>query len=192
MKFLLWDDDTVRHNFLSLCCSGGTAEKVGEACKIGQSADGAPLYEDWRIAEPITTSEPPRESRTQPLFVDKSGLLQEDSIGPTSLTSSTAPGISFADAQELRAHYKSDYHRYNLKKKLSNQPLVSLSEFERLIEEGFSSLSASSSSSSPDVSSSESSTDNESEENASTGSHFNSKGQVKSSTPGRATPARAC
>lgn len=34
------------------------------------------------------------------------------------LTCQTAPNTVFADMDELKAHYKSDWHRYNLKRKV--------------------------------------------------------------------------
>ena len=49
------------------------------------------------------------------------------------LTASTAPNVIFSTRQELIDHYKSDYHRYNLKQKLQEQELISLEEFEQLL-----------------------------------------------------------
>jgi hypothetical protein len=34
------------------------------------------------------------------------------------LTCNTAPGQSFTTMEELKAHYKTDWHRYNLKRKV--------------------------------------------------------------------------
>lgn len=45
--------------------------------------------------------------------------------------------------QSLQNHYKSDYHRYNMKRKLHNQPPVSEAEFERVIGELDDSISGS-------------------------------------------------
>ncbi len=33
------------------------------------------------------------------------------------LSCQTAPGVQFATVDDLKAHYKSDWHRYNLKRK---------------------------------------------------------------------------
>ena len=33
------------------------------------------------------------------------------------LTCATAPGVEFEDFEELKQHYKTDWHRYNLKRK---------------------------------------------------------------------------
>ena len=178
MKFLLWDDNAVRDKLLKVC-SGGNAGKSGN------DTHAALVHKDWELAQPISASEPPQKLRTEALFVDKSGLLQDESIGSTTLSSSTAPGITFANVQELHAHYKSDYHRYNLKQKINDLPLVSLPEFERRIDEGFSSLSASSSSS--ETSSSEGSADDESGESTSNGREVGLKRQINSLHPGRRT-----
>eukprot|EP00959_Pyramimonas_sp_CCMP1952_P152254 3185476-Pyramimonas_sp.AAC.2 len=35
------------------------------------------------------------------------------------LTCNTAPGMTFTTMEELKAHYKTDWHRYNLKRKVS-------------------------------------------------------------------------
>jgi len=34
-----------------------------------------------------------------------------------SLSCATAPQVTFGSMEELKAHYKSDWHRYNLKRK---------------------------------------------------------------------------
>lgn len=35
------------------------------------------------------------------------------------LTCATAPGMEFASYDDLKQHYKTDWHRYNLKRKAS-------------------------------------------------------------------------
>ena len=40
----------------------------------------------------------------------------------------------FTSAQEQRAHFKTDWHKYNLKQKLARKLPVDLEEFERLVE----------------------------------------------------------
>ena len=46
------------------------------------------------------------------------------------LTSTTAPGKVFSSRSELAEHYKSDWHRYNLKRKESNLPILTEAEFQ--------------------------------------------------------------
>lgn len=36
----------------------------------------------------------------------------------SSLSCATAPQVTFDSMEELKAHYKSDWHRYNLKRKV--------------------------------------------------------------------------
>jgi len=48
-----------------------------------------------------------------------------------SYTCQTAPGVEFTTREELHAHYKSEWHRYNLKRKVSSLPPVSREEFEK-------------------------------------------------------------
>jgi hypothetical protein len=51
----------------------------------------------------------------------KSGLVCE-----------TAPGKIFAAFDRLESHYHSEWHRYNMKRKASNRPFVTESEFSRV------------------------------------------------------------
>lgn len=41
----------------------------------------------------------------------------------------------FADQSEQRAHFKSDWHRFNVKRKLVNRSIVSEAEFEQIVTE---------------------------------------------------------
>mmetsp|Transcript_35355 Transcript_35355/g.56435 ORF Transcript_35355/g.56435 Transcript_35355/m.56435 type:complete len:357 (-) Transcript_35355:2476-3546(-) len=44
----------------------------------------------------------------------------------------TAPGVVFGSREELHAHYKSEWHRYNLKRKVAHLPPIPLAMFEKL------------------------------------------------------------
>jgi pre-60S factor REI1 len=46
-----------------------------------------------------------------------------------SLTSTTAPGKVFSSRSELADHYKSDWHKYNLKRREAGLPLLEEQEF---------------------------------------------------------------
>lgn len=46
------------------------------------------------------------------------------------LTSTTAPGKTFASRSELADHYKSDWHKYNLKRREASLPLLEEQEFQ--------------------------------------------------------------
>lgn len=43
-------------------------------------------------------------------------------------------GLSFANVQEQRSHLKSDWHNYNLRRKLRGHKPVTETEFEKLVE----------------------------------------------------------
>ena len=49
------------------------------------------------------------------------------------LTCHTAPGVSFTTMEELKEHYKSDWHRYNLKRKVAGLPVVGNDLFQRVM-----------------------------------------------------------
>jgi pre-60S factor REI1 len=47
----------------------------------------------------------------------------------------TAPGVTFSGRDELQEHYRSDWHRYNLKRKVANLLPVRKEDFERRRDE---------------------------------------------------------
>lgn len=46
------------------------------------------------------------------------------------LTCQTAPGVTFPDRVSLQEHYRSDWHRYNLKRKVAGLPPLNHAQFE--------------------------------------------------------------
>jgi len=50
---------------------------------------------------------------------------------PDSIQAATATGVEFNDRQQLKDHYHSDYHRYNLKRKVAGLPMLTPEQFER-------------------------------------------------------------
>lgn len=48
----------------------------------------------------------------------------------TALTSTTAPGKTFSSRAELADHYKSDWHKYNLKRREAGLPLLEEADFK--------------------------------------------------------------
>ncbi|KAL9184338.1 hypothetical protein ACHAXT_002424 [Thalassiosira profunda] len=50
------------------------------------------------------------------------------------LTSTTAPGKFFASRSDLQSHYKSDWHRYNLKRREAGLPLLNETDFNLRLE----------------------------------------------------------
>lgn len=51
-----------------------------------------------------------------------------------SFTSNTAPGKTFSSRSEIAEHYKSDWHKYNLKRREAGLQLVSEKEFQMRLE----------------------------------------------------------
>ena len=49
------------------------------------------------------------------------------------LTCSTAPGVTFPDRASLLAQYKTEWHRYNLKRKTAELPPLSKQMYDRLM-----------------------------------------------------------
>jgi len=54
--------------------------------------------------------------------------------GGGGLTSTTAPGRTFATRSDLAAHYQSDWHRYNLKRREAGLPMLRESDFQARLE----------------------------------------------------------
>ena len=53
----------------------------------------------------------------------------------TGLTSTTAPGKTFDTRKDIADHYKSDWHRYNLKRREAGLPMLREEDFKaRLLE----------------------------------------------------------
>ncbi|KAL7490158.1 hypothetical protein ACHAW6_015891 [Cyclotella cf. meneghiniana] len=50
------------------------------------------------------------------------------------LTSTTAPGKTFSSRLELQTHYKSDWHRYNLKRRENGLPMLNEEDFNARLE----------------------------------------------------------
>lgn len=42
--------------------------------------------------------------------------------------------VAFDSAEEQRAHYRSDWHRYNLKRKVADLPPVTRDQFEQKVQ----------------------------------------------------------
>jgi hypothetical protein len=53
---------------------------------------------------------------------------------PRGLFCSICAGAAFSDLAQQRTHYRSDWHRYNVKAKLAGKKVVPENEFSNLIE----------------------------------------------------------
>lgn len=47
----------------------------------------------------------------------------------------TAPGVTFETLEELKAHYHTDWHRYNLKRKVAALPMLTQKMFDRVVSQ---------------------------------------------------------
>ena len=52
----------------------------------------------------------------------------------TGLTSTTAPGKTFDTRKDIADHYKSDWHRYNLKRREAGLPMLREEDFKARLE----------------------------------------------------------
>lgn len=57
----------------------------------------------------------------------------DDTYEEEGLTCHTAPGVVFTSMEELKEHYRSDWHRYNLNRKVALLPVVGKELFERVV-----------------------------------------------------------
>ena len=58
-----------------------------------------------------------------------------DEYDDEGLTCHTAPGVEFTTMYDLKEHYRSDWHRYNLKRKVAGLPVVGKELFERVMQQ---------------------------------------------------------
>ena len=56
--------------------------------------------------------------------------MQVDESENRTFTCYTAPGVGFASEEEMKEHYRSDWHRYNLKRKVAGLAPLSREAFE--------------------------------------------------------------
>lgn len=80
---------------------------------------------DQHATATINTEIPPTKEAPTPATGD-------DEISHA--TSCALCGIASKTVADQRAHYKSDFHRFNLKLKVRGQPAVQESQFEQIVE----------------------------------------------------------
>lgn len=51
-------------------------------------------------------------------------------------TTATAPGVTFASRVEMREHMKSDWHKFNLKRRTQGQDMLSYEQFQEACVDG--------------------------------------------------------
>ncbi|KAG8833161.1 hypothetical protein FRC17_011232 [Serendipita sp. 399] len=75
------------------------------------------------VEEQGSTRVPPSSQTTE----------QNKQSGPRAMSCTICSGAVFTDSEDQRAHYRSDWHRYNVKAKLSNKPLLNEAAFENAV-----------------------------------------------------------
>ena len=53
---------------------------------------------------------------------NKAVVLQQQVVGGKILTCYTAPGVVFASEEEMKEHYRTDWHQHNLKRSTARRP----------------------------------------------------------------------
>jgi hypothetical protein len=82
-------------------------------------------------AAAVSTQQPLATSGTK-----QSSAQQWRESGATCLTCNIGVhGPGFSSLPEQREHFRSDWHRFNIKKRLAKQPAVSEEQFEKLLEQ---------------------------------------------------------
>ncbi len=84
-----------------------------------------------------------RSIQSQGVASDETDNVTEQSEAqPAAVASSsglgcqTCPGASFSTPEDQRAHFKTDWHRYNAKAKLNNSKTVTAEEFDDVVDGG--------------------------------------------------------
>jgi len=77
----------------------------------------------------ITDTSAQAQSPTSPDGLEETRTGATLSTGVKGIGCTLCSASSFADVAEQRAHYRSDWHRYNVKAKLMNKPLLGEKEF---------------------------------------------------------------
>ncbi|EJU03628.1 hypothetical protein DACRYDRAFT_99219 [Dacryopinax primogenitus] len=105
----------------------------------------AEIVDTLSIRASVLAPSPPREPTPPPV---------QEQRDTSSAFACNVCGTGFEDVQEQREHYKSDWHRYNVKLRIASKPTVSEDEFNVIVEELNDSISGSASSDDSDASSS--------------------------------------
>jgi len=89
---------------------------------------------EHRVRKQITT-ELPREERKERIPQEVAYQPQVKKESTKAFKCTTCPGAEFEDLSEHRSHFKSDWHRYNIKRKLREMSCIVEAEFSLLDSE---------------------------------------------------------
>jgi hypothetical protein len=93
-------------------------------------------YHIFSLSAPLVDTLIPRNLATQ-TPEEKQPQESEDTVSPSTIgprACNICQGVSFLDVNEQRNHFRSDWHRYNVKLKLNSQNTVSVVEFNQLVD----------------------------------------------------------
>ncbi|XP_014242282.1 ankyrin repeat and zinc finger domain-containing protein 1-like isoform X2 [Cimex lectularius] len=120
-----------------------TKPAVAKTCMIYNTNEFTSLLKDVKVCPYMNCQESPLPQTTLP-EVKRELPIEDLSISDTLFCSYCNTG--FLNKEQQRAHYKQDWHRYNLKQHLNNKKAVSEERFSQLVEDDLSSISGSESS----------------------------------------------
>lgn len=93
-------------------------------------------YHVYSLPQELIASLTPRH-----LWNESTQEISQDLPATSSQTTNTGPracniclGVSFTDVEEQRAHYRSDWHRYNVKTRINGGNAVNEAQFGQLVD----------------------------------------------------------
>ena len=121
--------------------------RVGDATDLNASSDLTEEYVElqyWPLGEGDVSSGGNPMACCRNVFksageLDSITISADGQKGRTCLVC----GVTFATLDEQRSHFKSDWHRLNVRRKLRGLPVLSEEDAARLIDDGVSSISGS-------------------------------------------------
>lgn len=78
----------------------------------------------------------PQQVATDTQQPESAAEQEPTTTASSSLGCQTCPGASFDTPEDQRAHFKSDWHRYNAKAKVGGQKIVTADEWDNMVEGG--------------------------------------------------------
>ena len=87
---------------------------------------------DTLVPRTILNSAHPPERAPSPELVAEPPLSVN--VGSNARVCNVCPGAMFADVDEQRAHFRTDWHRYNVKLRIGGSKPVSSTQFSQLVD----------------------------------------------------------
>lgn len=93
------------------------------------------LMDECALTDKHEEAEPVAELSEKPIAVKKTGG-KKDSKKEDGFVSATAPGVVFPTREAMREHMKSDWHKFNLKRKTSGQEMLDYDAYREACVDG--------------------------------------------------------